>query len=275
VTGSHRPDRFFPGYVLDLDGTVYLDDQPIPGVPASIAAIRGAGSRVVFLTNKPLDRPATYAARLTAMGIPAAAHDVVSSIDALVAYLAANPPAGPILPVTEPLLWEVLTEAGHEISHEPDGAAMVVVSWDRTFDYAKLERAFHAVRAGARIVATNPDPFCPGPGGGQPDCAAMLAAIEACTGVRAEAIVGKPSAFMAGAILERLGLPASDVALVGDRLLTDVRMAREAGMVSVLVLSGATRSEDLAGLDGVDGGPDFVLDDLVQLMPPPVVEEVR
>jgi HAD superfamily hydrolase (TIGR01450 family) len=272
MTVAGGPDRRFAGYVLDLDGTVYLDDVPIPGVPESIAAIRAAGSRVVFLTNKPLDRPAAYARKLSAMGIPADDRDVVSSIDALLAYLRTHPPDGPILPVTEPLLAEVLVEAGHALTDDPGEAAMVVVSWDRTFDYAKLERAFHAVRGGARLVATNPDPFCPGPNGGQPDCAAMLAAIEACTGARAEAVVGKPSPFMAAAILERLGLPASEVVLVGDRLLTDVRMAHEAGMASVLVLSGATRPADL--LD-VERGPDYLLDDLAQLVTPALMEEAR
>lgn len=272
----HRPDRIYPGYVLDLDGTVYLDERPIQGVPAAIAALRDAGSRVVFLTNKPLERPATYALKLSRMGIPAGPADVVSSIDALVAYLAAHPPAGPILPVTEPLLWEVLGEAGHGITSDPSAAAMVVVSWDRTFDYNKLEGAFHAIRAGARLVATNPDPFCPGPNGGQPDCAAMLAAIEACTGIKAEAVVGKPAPSMASAVLERLGLEASEVALAGDRLATDVRMAREAGMVAVLVLSGATRLTDLDDIDGgPDMAPDFVLDDLAQLIPPVSVEGVR
>lgn len=266
------PDRIFPGYVFDLDGTVYLEDHLLPGARESIAAIRDHGSRVVFLTNKPLDRPATYAQKLSSLGIPAGPADVVSSIDALVAYLAAHPPVGPILPVTEPLLWDVLTEAGYTITHEAAGAAMVVVSWDRTFDYAKLERAFRAVRAGARLVATNPDPFCPSADGGQPDCAAMLAAIEVSTGSKAEAIVGKPSPAMAAAILSRLGLPPSDVALVGDRLLTDMRMAREAGMISVLVLSGATRLSDL---DGPDPAPDFVLDDIAQLIPRAQAQAIR
>jgi HAD superfamily hydrolase (TIGR01450 family) len=272
MTETRAPDRLYPGYVLDLDGTVYLDDEAIPGVPESIAALRAAGSRVVFLTNKPLDRPAVYARKLSAMRIPAEAPDVVSSIDALLAYLRSHPPESAILAVTEPLLVEVLTEAGYTITDRPSESSMVVVSWDRTFDYAKLERAFHAVRGGARIVATNPDPFCPSPNGGQPDCAAMLAAIEACTGARAEAVVGKPSAFMAAAILDRLGLAPSEVALVGDRLLTDVRMAHEAGMVSVLVLSGATRSADLVD---AEAAPDFVLDNLAQLVAPALLEEAR
>jgi ribonucleotide monophosphatase NagD (HAD superfamily) len=117
---------------------------------------------------------------------------------------------------------------------------VVVVS----FDYRKLKVAFDAVRGGARIVTTNPDAYCLTPDGGLPDCAAMLAAIEASTGAYAEAIVGKPSPHMAAALLDHLGVPARDTLLVGHRLATDVRMANEAGMVSALVLTGATGLEE-------------------------------
>ena len=106
----------------------------------------------------------------------------------------------------------------------------MVVSFDRSFDYDKLTRAYRAVNAGAVIVATNPDPYCPTPDGGLPDCAAMLAALEACTGARAEAIVGKPSRQMAEAFLDRLGVPAERAAVVGDRLMTDVAMGQRLGM---------------------------------------------
>jgi ribonucleotide monophosphatase NagD (HAD superfamily) len=139
-----------------------------------------------------------------------------------------------------------------------------VVSFDRTFTYAKLLAAYQAVTNGASIVATNPDPFCPTPEGGLPDCAAMLAAVEACTGVRAEAIVGKPSAHMGRAILARLGVAPHESVIVGDRLLTDIAMAGELGMSSVLVLSGVTSLEDLAHSDV---RPDFVVRSLLDLLP--------
>lgn len=141
---------------------------------------------------------------------------------------------------------------------------MVVVSWDRGFDYAKLLAGFRAVRRGARIVATNPDPYCPTADGGMPDCAAMLAALEACTGARAEAIVGKPSAHMAAAILGHLGVPASEVLMIGDRLLTDVGLARTAGMVSGLALTGATTLEDA---QAAERPPDLCLSSLIDLIP--------
>lgn len=265
---SVGPTRLYGGYVFDLDGTLYLGDHLLPGAAETVASLRASGARVAFLTNKPLELPAAYAAKLTALGIPASVHDVVSSTDSLLRYLSLEANGARILPITEALVADLLRSAGFTIlepaTDDPTTADVVVVSWDRTFDYAKLLAAFRAVRAGARIVATNPDPSCPSPDGDLPDCAAMLAAIEASTGVRAEAIVGKPSRHMSAALLERLALPADDTILVGDRLLTDVCMAIEAGMASALVLTGATTIEDL-GRSPVT--PDFVLDGVSDLIP--------
>ena len=263
-----RPNRRFGGYVFDLDGTLYLGDELLPGAAETVASIRDAGARVAFLTNKPLETPAAYAAKLTDLGIPASAGEVVSSTDALLRYLERHAPGARILPITERLLVDMLRDHGFvtldPATDDPTSADVVVVSWDRTFDYAKLLAAFRAVRAGARIVATNPDPFCPTPDGDLPDCAAMLAAIEASTGARAEAIVGKPSPHMAEALLDRIALPPDDTILVGDRLMTDVLMAREAGMASALVLTGATTLE---ALDGAAVIPDYVLGGVAEVLP--------
>ena len=268
VAGRRRPTRMFGGYVFDLDGTLYLGDHLLPGAAETVAAIRTAGARVAFLTNKPLETPAAYAVKLTSLGIPATAREVVSSTDALLRYLGSHAAGARILPITEPPLAEMLRAAGFRtvdpVHDDPTTADVVVVSWDRTFDYAKLVAAFRAVRAGARIVATNPDPYCPTPDGDLPDCAAMLAAIEASTGARAEVIVGKPSPHMAATLLDRLALPSNDTILVGDRLLTDVRMAREAGMASALVLSGATAAE---ALDESPVVPDYVLGGVAEVLP--------
>ncbi|HEY3522663.1 MAG TPA: HAD-IIA family hydrolase [Candidatus Limnocylindrales bacterium] len=260
------PDRIYPGYLFDLDGTVYLGEAPLPGAVEALAALRDAGSRTLFLSNKPLEPPEAYARALRGMGIAAERDDVVTSLDALLAYLAGSPERSGILLVAEPLVEGLLREAGHAVTKDPGAADVVVVSWDRGFRYDRLAAAFRAVRGGARIVATNPDPYCPTPDGGEPDCGAILAAIETATGVRAEAVVGKPSAHMASVALDRIGLPPREVVMVGDRLLTDVAMARRAGMTAALVLSGATRPEDLAGADP----PDLVLETIGQLVPPAV-----
>src|SRR5215216_2741445 len=153
-------------------------------------------------------------------------------------------PEARLFVVGERPLVQLLELGGYDVVQEAEAVEVVVVSFDRTFDYRKLKVAFDAVRGGARIVATNPDAYCPTPDGGLPDCAAMLAAIEASTGASAEAIVGKPSQHMVAVLLEKLGVPAKDTLLVGDRLSTDVRMANEAGMASALVLTGATSLEE-------------------------------
>lgn len=265
TTVVHRPQRRFRGYAFDLDGTVYLGDALLPGARETIEDIRENDGRVVFVTNKPLESAADYAAKLSRLGIPATPSDVVTALDSVLLYLGERHPQARLLPIAEPLVETMFAEAGWTIVHDPAQAEVVVVSFDRTFDYAKLEAAYRAVlHHGATIVATNPDPYCPTPEGGLPDCAAMLAAIEACTSTRAEAVLGKPSAVMGRALLERLGTAPEDAALVGDRLSTDVAMGQRVGMAGVLVLSGATKASALADSEV---HPDYVVEGIHRLLP--------
>jgi HAD superfamily hydrolase (TIGR01450 family) len=262
------PPRLYPAYAFDLDGTVYLGDDLLPGAARTIADLRAAGARVVFVTNKPLYSARDYAEKLTALGIPASREDVVTAGDALVSYLSTHHPGRRLLPVAEQRLCDELADAGFTLTDDPAEADVVVVSFDRTFTYTKLLGAYRAVRQyGATIVATNPDAYCPTPDGGLPDCAAMLAAVEASTGVRAEAIVGKPSAYMASALLDRLGVPPEDVAVVGDRLSTDVAMGQSIGATGILVLTGATSAAAAAAHVGVSA--DYVIETLDELTPAP------
>jgi phosphoglycolate/pyridoxal phosphate phosphatase family enzyme len=268
MTGEHRgpPPTLFDGYAFDLDGTVYLGNAALPGAIETIERIRQAGRPVVFVTNNPLHSAEDYAGKLRSFGVSATTADVVTATHALVSYLRSACPQARLLVVGETPLLDTLSTAGFALTVEPSAADVVVVSFDRTFDYAKLLAAYRAVRLfGARLVATNPDPYCPTPDGGLPDCAAMLAAVQACTGAVAEAVVGKPSRYMAAAVLDRLGVPAVDAAMVGDRLSTDMVMARSAGMVAVLVLTGATRPSDLAAAEA-SVLPDYVIQTLPQLL---------
>ena len=258
------PDRLFEGYVFDLDGTVYLGDELLPKAKETLGELK-ARSNVVYLTNKPLETPADYAAKLTRLGVVTRPEEVISSTDSLLLYLERHAPEARLFVVGEQPLIRLLSLAGYEVAQDASGVDVVVVSFDRTFDYRKLQVAFDAVRGGARIVATNPDAYCPTPdGGGLPDCAAMLAAVEASTGTQAEAVVGKPSPHMAATLLGQLGVPARATLLVGDRLATDIRMANEAGMASALVLTGATGLEE--ALDSEDR-PDYVIEHLGDLLP--------
>jgi NagD protein len=226
--------------------------------------MRRHGSAVAFVTNKPLQSAAEYAAKLSGLGIPADEGDVVTALDSMVRYLVRHHPGSRLLTIAEPLVDQTLAGAGLPVVTDPAQAQVVVVSFDRGFDYAKLLAAYQAVRHGAVIVATNPDPYCPTADGGLPDCAAMLAAVEACTGRTAEAVTGKPSRWMGEALLERLGVPPERAAMVGDRVTTDVAMGQRLGMAGVLVLSGATSPDDLAASPV---RPDYVIEGLADLVP--------
>lgn len=247
----------YDAYIFDQDGTIYLGEQPLPGAAETIAALRAAGKRTIFLSNNPTKTREQYAAKLTRLGIPTPIEDIVNSSFVLAQWLLREAPAARLFVVGEEPLKSDLRAAGFVLSEEPGTIDIVVASFDRTFDYRKLQIAFDAIRAGARLVATNPDRYCPVPGGGEPDCAAMIAAIEACTGVRCDPIVGKPSPIMVATITAMLGLPPARCIMVGDRLETDITMGIDAGMATCLVLTG---DADRARLAASGLAPTLVLE---------------
>jgi HAD superfamily hydrolase (TIGR01450 family) len=263
------PRRLYGGYIFDLDGTIYLGDALLPGAARVVAALRRLDRRLLFLSNNPTSTPATYAAKLTRLGIPVTAPEVLNTVTTMVRWLSEHHPGATVFPIAEAPLVEALTAAGFRVSDDPAAIDVVIASYDRGFDYRKLQIAFDALwfHRRARLVATNPDRYCPFPGGrGQPDAGAIVAAIEACTGVRCEAVTGKPDPYMLASALAVVDLPAEDCLVTGDRLYTDIRMARDAGMPSALVLTGETTPETLRAA-GPDERPDFVLDRLDALLP--------
>lgn len=192
--------------------------------------------------------------------------EVLNSTAVLIDLLQETMPGATLFVAGEQPLHDALRDAGFALSRDPAQIEAVIASFDRTFDYAKLQIAFDAIRGGARFFATNGDRFCPVPGGGQPDAAAVIAAIEACTGVPVEAVAGKPSPHMAAAALRLAGAPPARCLMTGDRLETDVLLGCEAGMATALVLTGATAVPPPpdAALQ-----PTYVLDNLSQLWPAP------
>ena len=238
-----RPRFPYRGWLLDLDGTIYLGERLIPGADAAVAALRAGGRRVAFLSNKPLQTRAEYAAKLSRLGVPAAPDDVINSSLVLARHLRERDPGAPVFVIGEPPMLEEMRAHGFEVRPD-EHVRWVVIAFDRTFDYAKLNTALQAVKRGARLIATNPDRTCPVEGGEIPDCAGMIAAVEAVTDRRVETIVGKPSPIILEVALAALGVPAADAAIVGDRIETDIVMGRRLGLGTVLVLSGVTRADD-------------------------------
>jgi HAD superfamily hydrolase (TIGR01450 family) len=270
------PDRLYEGYVFDLDGTIYLGDELLPGARRLIETLREHGKRVVFLSNNPTKDPAMYAEKLTRLGLPTPEEETVNTVVTMTQWLLRHHPEATVFPISEEPLKRALREAGIKMSEDPSEIDIVIASYDRTFEYRKLQIAFDAIwfHKRAKLVTTNPDRYCPFPGGrGEPDAAAIVAAIEACTGARCEVNVGKPDPIMLETIMGMVGLDASECVMTGDRLYTEIRMALDAGMPSAVVFTGETTPAMLAA-EPPENVPDYALDRIDRLIPPKMWEEL-
>ena len=204
-----------------------------------------------------------YAAKLTRLGLPTPPEDIINSSVVMVDFLQRRMPGARLFVLGEQPLCDELQAGGFTLTDDAAQVDAVIASFDRTLVYRKLQIAFDAIRAGARFFATNADRYCPVPGGGEPDAAAIIAAIEACTATRIEAVVGKPSLYMAEAVLGLLGVSPEQCIMTGDRLETDVQMGLDAGMAAALTLTGAT-SAATAAQSSVQ--PTYVIEKLADLL---------
>lgn len=258
----------YDAYVFDLDGTLYLGEQLLPGVAATIGALRERGVPLRFVSNNPTRDPEEYAVKLGRLGLPTPVEEIVNTVVTTVAWLRAHHPDAVVFPIAEQPLVRALTAAGFTLSDDPATIDVVIASYDRGFDYRKLQVAFDALwyHRRAILVQTNPDRYCPFPGGrGEPDCAAITAAIEACTQVRCQASFGKPDPIMVEQALAGLPVPPGRAVMVGDRLATDIAMGRAAGMATALVLTGDSSREEAEALPS-DEQPTYLLAGLADLL---------
>jgi HAD superfamily hydrolase (TIGR01450 family) len=270
------PDRLYEGYVFDLDGTIYLGDEILPGAKRLVEQLREQGKRVVFLSNNPTKDPKMYSEKLTKLGLPTPEEETVNTVVTMTQWLLQNEPDAVVFPISEEPLIRSLREAGIKMSEDPAEIDIVIASYDRTFEYRKLQIAFDAIwfHKRARLVTTNPDRYCPFPGGrGEPDAAAIVGAIEACTGAKCEVNTGKPDPIMLETIMQMVGLDVSECVMTGDRLYTEIRMALDAGMPSAVVLTGETTAEMLEA-EPEENKPDYVLDRIDRLIPQELWEEL-
>jgi arabinose operon protein AraL len=260
---SPRALSDYQGYIFDLDGTLYLGEHLIPGADRALAFLRAAGKRLAFISNKPLGRPSEYAAKLRRLGVTAADEEVLNSAVALRLYLEQSRLGSRVLLLGEAPVAEELQRGGLTVVSDPAEAELVVVSWDRQVTYERLNAALQALRAGAPVVATNPDVTCPVPGGREIlDTGSFIALLEAASGRTVEAVAGKPSPLMLQVILTQWNLAPGECLLVGDRLETDLELARRAGVAGALVLTGVTSREQA---EAWPFAPDHLLDSVAAL----------
>lgn len=251
---------------LDMDGTVYKGNTLFPYTLPFLARLKALGIGYSFLTNNPSKSTADYLKHLEKMGIPATADNMFTSAQATIHWLKANMPAAQRLFLlgTPSMIGEFEAAGFISTADDPaDDPDAVIVAFDMTLTYSRVCRAAWWIKCGKPYLATNPDRVCPTD---QPtllvDCGSICAMLEKATGRIPDITFGKPQPQMLDGILNKHGLLPHEVAMVGDRIYTDMKMAREAGALGILVLSGEASLEDV---QKADPQPDIVIQSIEQL----------
>jgi 4-nitrophenyl phosphatase len=261
------------GVIFDVDGTVVRGDDPLPGAAAGIAAVEDAGLDRLFVSNNPTKPPAAYEARLGRAGVAVDADEVITAGSVTASYLSTHHLDDDVAVVGEPGLVELVRDAGvsvrvigadAEAATATDGRPdTLVASIDREFHYDTLTRCLSVLSdPSVTFLGTDPDVVIPAADRDVPGSGAMIDAIANVAGRDPAAVLGKPSATMRDAVLERLGLDPTEVLIVGDRLDTDIALGTGSGMTTALVRTGVTDDATLAASSIT---PDYVLDSLSSL----------
>lgn len=248
-------------FLLDMDGTFYLEDTLLPGAREFLALCRARGVAFSFLTNNSSKSKADYLHKLARLGVEVTEREMFTSGDATLQYLAEHSAPKDLLLIGTPSLEAQFTAAGYIV--RAAAPKMVVLGFDTTLTYEKLTVLCNAVRAGLPYLATHPDYNCPVAGGYIPDIGAVIAFVEASTGRLPDVIIGKPNGYIAHAAAQTFGVQLEEVCMVGDRLYTDIALGA-CGCKTALVLCGETTAADFAAY-GPDISPTIVCENLAEL----------
>jgi 4-nitrophenyl phosphatase len=248
--------------LIDMDGVLWRGEQPMPGLADFFGFLREHQIKFTMVTNNASRTSEYYVKRLAGYGVEIVADEVITSAQATASYLAQqSEPGTPVYYIGEDGLGRALCESEFTLVDDNTTPKYVVVGWDRELTYAKLAQATVYIFDGATFVATNPDRTWPSERGQLPGAGAILAALQAATGVE-PIIIGKPSPLSLEMAMRRMGATAPATAMLGDRLETDILGGINAGVTTVLVLSGITSLDDLA-TSAIQ--PDLVFDDIAAL----------
>lgn len=243
-------------FLLDLDGTVYHDDDVIDGAIEAVERMRKRG-RVMFLTNNSSLSGADYLAKLTRLGFNPTADEILTAGIAAIEYVKKTYPNGRVYLLGSDSFRDEAEASGlNLVTEKPD---VVLVCYDTEATFAKFERACDFVFDGVPYVASHPDVACPKKGGMKPDVGSFVALISTATGVPPAAICGKPYSIMADSVRSRVTLPNDKIAMFGDRLQTDIEFGLANGFTSVLVMTGAATE---AEVEAWSRNPDVTLESI-------------
>lgn len=230
-------------FLLDMDGTFYLGEKLLEGSLSFLQKLAETGRSVLFVTNNSSKSADAYIQKLKKMGVPEPFRNVLTSGQATGHYALSHFEEQSAFLLGSPMLRDELTRMGVKLDNDhPD---YVLVGYDTTLDYDKMTRVCHFIRAGLPYIATHPDANCPTEQGYAPDIGAIIAFIEVSTGRRPDLILGKPNLGIVEEALRITGLPKNELAMVGDRLYTDIATGVNFGITSILVLTGEAKEADL------------------------------
>ncbi len=255
-------------FLLDMDGTLYLGDEVFPTAVDFIHSIAETGRNYIYLTNNSSRAGVDYITRLRKLGFPCEAENVFTSGMATGEFLNQQYPGAKVYLAGTKAFYRELKSYGIDLVNDENGHTdafdvdVVVQGFDTELVYEKLDKAVHFLRRGAKFIAANPDWVCPMAAGEVlPDCGSICALLTASTGVEPE-YIGKPNRNMIDVVSKMTGIPNENICAVGDRLYTDIAVAKNAGSVSICVLSGESSEADI---EASDVKPDYVLKDVGEI----------
>ena len=247
-------------FALDMDGTIYLGERWIEGAQEFLRRIEETGRSYVFVTNNSSKNAEVYVEKLHRMGLDVGEDRIVTSGQATIWYLQKQFPGARVFLLGNPLLQKEFMQAGIRLEKEhPD---VVVTAFDTSLDYQKMCKVCDHVRSGLPYLATHPDYNCPTETGFIPDAGAIHAFIHASAFRYPDRIIGKPNEDIIAYLATRVGTQRDRIAMVGDRLYTDIAAGRNNGLKSVLVLSGEATMEDVGQFEVV---PDLIFESVKEM----------
>ena len=249
-------------FALDMDGTIYLGEQWIAGAKEFLKRIEESGRSYVFLTNNSSKNPAVYVEKLHRMGWNVTEDKIITSGQAAIFYLQKHFPGKRVFLLGNPLLQEEFEQAG--ILLDDTAPEVVVTAFDTSLTYEKMCKVCDFVRSGLPYLATHPDYNCPTETGFIPDAGAIHAFIHASAFRYPDRIIGKPNSDIVDYLINRVGTEREQIAMVGDRLYTDIAAGRNNGLKSILVLSGEATLEDVSSSDVL---PHLIFDSVQNMIP--------
>ncbi|MGO4496639.1 HAD-IIA family hydrolase [Paenibacillus sp. 2RAB27] len=259
---SSKELHSFKGYLFDLDGTIYSGSKLLPGVLSTVSWLREQDKSVMFVTNTTIRTKESVHQRLIELGVPCEVDEVLTALCVAGKFFQELEPNATVLMIGEAAMELELARNQVKTTENPLLATHVLVGLDRQFTFEKLTAGVNALRNGAKLIAANPDPFCPIDDGVIPDTWSLVKALETASLQKTVHVIGKPSAYYAQKAFDQLHILPSECLMVGDRLSTDIQFGNSNDMYTALVLTGADAKNDIVRT-GIE--PDYILQELSEI----------